>query len=414
MNRRRHAALLSFTLFVTTTGVNLQAPLYATYARLDHYGVMATTIAFSLYVVGVLPVLLALGGLSDLLGRRRVMLIALALSASSTVLMMAWPHVVTLGVARFMMGIGTALMSTTATAYMVELLGSDDLSQSANWVTASTSLGFGTGPALTSLCLMFQDSLIPPSFPLHVLAVVAATCLLWRLPETASMQSGARPAMLRLPYFTRAGAFYGFAILLCWATTGLIISILPSVLAMHGLSSYSGLSAMLAISCGLLFQPMARKLAPESATKIGMLILIPAYGALAWGALSGHLGVVLIGSLFASSACYGFVYLGGLAGTTAAAGREKARASAAYFLMAYIGFSVPVIFTGLIADKYGMPAALGAFGVLLLFGASALIAGAHRFRSAGNVSVRTVEKRSAPASPADRPYIHHQSPGETE
>lgn len=391
MNRRCHAKILAFTLCVTTAGVNLQAPLYATYARLDHYGVMATTIAFSLYVAGVLPVLLALGGLSDLLGRRRVMFIALALSASGTLLMMAWPHVVTLGIARFIMGIGTALMSTTATAYMVELLSSDDVSQSANWVTASTSLGFGLGPALTSLCLLFQDSLMPLSFALHVFAAIAAACLLWSLPETASIQAAARVAMLRLPFFTRAGTFYGAAILLCWATTGLIISILPSVLATHGLSSYSGLSAMLAISCGLLFQPMARRLAPERATKIGLLILMPAYSGLAWGALSGHLVVVLIASLFASSACYGFVYLGGLAGTTAAAGREKTRASAAYFLMAYIGFSAPVIFTGLIADKYSMPVALGAFGMLLVCAATALIAGARAFLPPDTVLIRAVE-----------------------
>lgn len=388
MNRQRHAALLAFTLCVTTTGVNLQAPLYATYARLDGYGVMATTIAFSLYVAGVLPVLLALGGLSDLLGRRRVIYISLALSATGTVLMMAFPHVVTLGVARFIMGIGTALMSTTATVYMLELLSSGEVAQAANWVTASTSVGFGLGPALTSLSLMFQESLIPLSFLVHLIAATAAACLLWRLPETARR---ARPPMLRLPYFTRAGAFYGTAILLCWATTGLIISILPSVLATHALSSYSGLSALLAISCGLLFQPMARKLAPVRATKIGLLILLPAYAALAWGALSGHLAVVLIASLFASSACYGFVYLGGLAGTTAAAGHEKARASAAYFLMAYIGFSIPVIFTGLIADRYGMPAALSAFGLLILFGTIALITSARAFESPGITTLPAVE-----------------------
>lgn len=378
MNKTRYAALLSFTLCVTTAGVNLQAPLYATYARLDGYGVMATTIAFSLYVAGVLPVLLALGGLSDLLGRRRVIYISLALSCSATLLMMGFPHVATLGIARFMMGTGTALMSTTATVYMIELLDCDEVSRATNWVTASTSVGFGLGPVLTSLSLMFQDTLIPLSFYIHVLAAVMAACMLRYLPAPERRRHS---PMIRLPYFTRAGAFYGAAILLCWATTGLIISILPSVLDRHGLSSYSGLSALLAISCGLLFQPLARKLDPIKATTIGLMILFPAYAALAWGALSGHLIVVLTASLCASSACYGFVYLGGLAGTNAAAGHEQARASAAYFLMAYIGFSIPVIFTGLIADRYGMRAALTAFGLLIFIGSTALIYSAKSFQA---------------------------------
>ncbi|MBA3772850.1 MAG: MFS transporter [Ramlibacter sp.] len=373
MTGRRYAAQLAFALCVITTGVNLQAPLYATYASRDGYGVMATTIAFSFYVAGVLPILLALGGLSDRIGRRRVMLISLFLSAAGTGLMLSYPHIEALGAARFVLGVGTALMSATATAYMIELVGTADTAAAANWVTASTSVGFGLGPALTSAFLLFQETVAPPSFLLHLAFTGVAACLVWKLPETSSKQSGVLSPMLQLPYITREGFWYGCAILLCWATTGLVISILPSVLATHGLSKYSGLSAMLAISCGLLFQPLARKLEPSRSTRLGIFILLPAYSLLAWGAWSGSLAAVLVGSFFASSSCYGFVYLGGLAAVARATGIEKTRASAAYFLMAYIGFSVPVIFTGLIADKYGTPTALIAFGLLLLLGAALLL-----------------------------------------
>ncbi len=397
---QQHPSWLAAALCVMTTGVNLQAPLYAAYARADGVGVMATTIAFSFYVAGVLPVLLALGGLSDRIGRRRVMLLALALSAAGTLLMLLHPHVSTLAVARLVLGTGTALMSATATAYMLELFGNERAARAANWVTASTSIGFGLGPVLTSVCLMIQDSLTPPSFLLHLAAVAVCGALVWRLPETAPLSaplnaplsaplsapggapsstpasalgSGPRAPMLRLPYFTAEGLWFGAAILLCWATTGLVISILPSVLAPHGLSRYSGLAAMLAISCGLLFQPMARRQEPRHAVRIGLMVLVPAYALLAWGAWSGTLLAVLVGALAASSACYGFVYLGGLAGTAEAAGDQKTRASAAYFLMAYVGFSLPVIFTGLLADHYGTATALLTFGLLLAAGALALL-----------------------------------------
>jgi sugar phosphate permease len=130
---------------------------------------------------------------------------------------------------------------------------------------------------------------------------------------------------------------------------------------------------MLAISCGLLFQPVAKKLDPSRATQLGILILLPTYALMAWGASEGVLWAVLAASFSASSSCYGFVYLGGLAGVAKAVGNEKARASAAFFLMAYLGFSVPVIFTGMIADRYGTSTAFTAFGILLLLGALALL-----------------------------------------
>lgn len=378
MTRQRYATRLAFALGVITTGVNLQAPLYATYAKQDGYGVMATTIAFSFYVAGVLPILLALGGISDRIGRRPVILISLLLSAAGTSLMMFDPHIEALAIARFMFGIGTALMSATATAYMIEIFGTSDTSVPANWVTASTSIGFGLGPALTSAFLLWHETVTPPSFFLHLACTGLAAILVWQLPETSSGQSGPSTPMLKLPYFTRDGVWYGSAILLCWATTGLVISILPSVLATHNLSKYSGLSAMLAISCGLLFQPLARRLEPSRSTQFGIIVLLPAYALLAWGALSGSLIAVLVGSFAASSSCYGFVYLGGLAGVARAAGSEKARASAAYFLMAYIGFSVPVVFTGLLADTYGMSTALVVFGLLLCMGAVLLLANSRR------------------------------------
>jgi MFS family permease len=374
MSRPRYAAHLAFALCVITTGVNLQAPLYPSYALQDGAGVMATAIAFSFYVAGVLPILLVLGGLSDKIGRRQVMLMSLALSAASTSLMLAYPQITALALARLLLGVSTALMSAAAIAYMIELAGSEDTSGAAYRVTASTSIGFGLGPALTSVSLTFQETLSPPSFLLHLIGAAVATCLVWRMPETSCQRSSVPIPMLRLPYLTRAGFWYGGAILLCWATTGLVLSILPAALGAHGLSKYSGLSAMLAISGGLLFQPLARRLEPSRSVRIGLLVLLPSYVLLAWGAWSGTLIVVLAGSFLASGSCYGFVYLGGLAGTAEAAGQETVRASSGYFVMAYIGFSVPVIFTGLIADRYGMPIALCAFGVFLIVGTAVLLA----------------------------------------
>ncbi|MDF0732656.1 MFS transporter [Pseudomonas entomophila] len=358
-------ARLAFALCLITLAVNLQAPLYTTYAELSGQGSTATAVAFSGYVLGVLPVLLTLGGLADRVGRRPLILAALGLSMSATLLMLFSPSLHTLGLARLLLGLGTGLASATATAYMTELMGDTDTRRAANWVTASTSLGFGLGAALTSLFLLSGPSLTPGSLHLQLLLAAVALALVWRLPDPRPAQRG---AMLRLPYYPTGSLAYGLAILLAWACVGLVIALLPGILRQHGLSDWSGLSTFCVISCGLLFQPLARRLSSRRSTLLGLAVLPSSYAVLAWGADSGQLPAVLLGTVAASSACYGFIYLGGLAAVNQLAGHENTRASAGFFLLAYLGFSLPVITTGALSDHLGSHTALLAFGATLLVG----------------------------------------------
>ncbi|MBF8795672.1 MFS transporter [Pseudomonas monteilii] len=369
MLTRSAPARLAFALCLITLAVNLQAPLYIAYADLSGQGAAATAVAFSGYVLGVLPVLLALGGLADRIGRRPLILAALALSMVATVLMLLAPGLQTLGIARLFLGLGTGLASATATAYMGELMAGGDTSRAATWVTASTSLGFGLGAALTSLFLLSGPTLTPGSFHLQLALAALALALVWRLPDPRPAQ---RSAMLRLPFYPAGSLAYGLAILLAWACVGLVIALLPGILRQHGLSAWSGFSIFCVISCGLLFQPMARRLPSARATLLGLVILPCSYALLAWGADSGHLVAVLAGAVAASSACYGFIYLGGLAAVNHLAGAEKTRASAGFFLLAYLGFSLPVIVTGVLSDRLGSRMALVVFGAALVVGCVAV------------------------------------------
>ncbi|WP_189472765.1 MFS transporter [Litchfieldella qijiaojingensis] len=364
---RINAMRLAFALCMITTAVNLQAPLYDAFAARDGVGVGATTVAFSFYVVGIMPVLLLLNGLSERVGRRPLIVVALLLCLAATILTLVAPGLATLAIARFMMGIGSALTSAVAPAYMLDLFKREDSRVPANWVTASTSLGFGLGAAITSLFILHSPSLTPPSFWIYLGAGSLALLLVMTLKDEAPRR--AKAEMLRLPMYPPGAFAYGLSILLAWATVGLVIAILPSALAQHGLSGWAGFATFGICSCGVLFQPLARKLSPHVSTRIGLIILPVSYALIAWGALQGVLSAVLAGTVAASSACYGFVYLGGLSGVLDVAGDQKSRASAGYFLMAYIGFSIPVITTGALIDALGHSMALTLFGMALLGGA---------------------------------------------
>ncbi|MFG6175749.1 MFS transporter [Halomonas sp. THAF12] len=363
---------LALALCLITTAVNLQAPYYDALAAHDGLGVTATSIAFACYVLGILPVLILGSGLPDRYGRRAMIATALGLCLVATLLTWLAPGVVTLGIARFLMGIAAALTSATAPAYMLALFDGRDTRGPTAWVTASTSLGFGLGAALTSLCLVHEPSLAPPSLWWYLCAASLALLGLWRLEDATS--SPPAPMRLRMPTYPVGGVAFGVAILLAWATVGLVIAILPGVLARHGLSAWSGFATLGICSGGVLFQPLARRLDPTISVRLGLLILPLAYALIAWGALDGRLSAVLLGAVGASSACYGFIYLGGLSGVLEAAGDQAARASAGFFLMAYLGFSVPVVVTGALMERISQHHALIAFG-LALFTASLAVGG---------------------------------------
>jgi MFS family permease len=363
---QRSAVGLAFALCMITTAVNLQAPLYDALAVRDGLGVGATTFAFACYVAGVLPVLLGLNGLADRVGRKPMIIAALLLSLMATAMILIAPNLVALGVARFLLGISMGLTSAVAPAYMQLLVDRDDNRVATNVVTASTSLGFGLGAAVTSLFLFHTPSVSPPSLWIYLVAAALALVVVTTLED--SPPSATKRSLLRLPSYPRGAFAFGLAILLAWATVGLVIAILPSALQRHGLSTWSGFATFGICSCGVLFQPWARRLTPRSATLLGLAILPMAYALIAWGAVQGYLAAVLLGTVAASSACYGFIYLGGLSGVLAAADASAPQASAGYFLMAYVGFSLPVITTGVLIDAVGHTLALTLFGFALLGG----------------------------------------------
>ncbi|MBD3896905.1 MFS transporter [Halomonas sp. ML-15] len=368
---RTSAIRLAFVLCMITTAVNLQAPLYDALAARSGAGVGATSVAFACYVLGILPVLLGLSGLADRVGRKPLIVTALLLCLAATTLTLLLPGLVALGIARFLMGIGTALTSAVAPGYMGDFFTGEDTRRPANWVTASTALGFGLGAALTSLFVLHTPSLTPPGLWLYLGAAWLALMLVITLKDASPRRAQAK--MLRLPAYPSGAFGYGLAILLAWASVGLVIAILPATLAQHGLSGWAGFATFGVCSCGVLFQPWARRLAARTATQVGLVILPLAYALIAWGALQGTLVAVLLGTVMASSACYGFIYLGGLSGVLELAPQQPSRMSAGYFLMAYLGFSVPVIATGVLVDAVGHDAALGIFGLALLAGVIATL-----------------------------------------
>lgn len=71
---------------------------------------------------------------------------------------------------------------------------------------------------------------------------------------------------------------------------------------------------------------------------------------------------------------YGFTYLASLAEVSLRAPNDRARATAGLFVYAYFGFSLPVIASGILADRLGLLSAMIAFAVAQSIATALIIA----------------------------------------
>lgn len=366
MNRRYSVVALALALFFTTFAVNLQAPLYAVYAAQSNVGTTAVTIAFAAYVAGLMPTLLLLGGLSDRIGRRIPVVIALVLGTAATALLVLRPSWESLVVARLLLGIGTGLVTTAGNAYMAEILGDADTRRAALIVTSATTLGFGGGALATSLSLNLQgQTLMPLSYVL--LFVVAP--LLAIVTLTLAKVDHPRPvSLLRLPVFPAGTWVYGVAMVLAWSTSGMVIAVVPLELQTQGLGAWTGMVVFLAIFTGFLCQPLARRINNATSLKLGFVLIPCGFVIIVLGLKCACVAWVLLGTAMTSAANYGFTYLGALLEVSSLAPDNRARATAGLFTYAYVGFAIPTVASGVLADHLGLLPALTTFGTCLVIG----------------------------------------------
>jgi predicted MFS family arabinose efflux permease len=353
--------IVAIAIFLVTHATNLQVPLYSTYASYAGFGSGISAIAFSTYVAGLLPTLILLGGISERLGRKTVILASLLSASLATLLMIVHPSIYTLFVTRILQGIGVGLITGTGTAYLSTLMPQNS-AQVAAYVSLTTALGFSSGALFTNAALLYKHSLVPFSYWIIFILSLGCIGLAIRLPE----QPLSKGKLIRLPSFPAGTIPAGLAIALAWSLAGIVGVILPAQLVQYNLPNWSGPLLFIFVMTGVLLQPFARRLEAVLSLQLGAAILVLGYIVFTCGAWLGVLGLVLAGVAIAGTACYGFTYLGGLAQVVSVSGSQSARAVSGYFVCAYLGYGLPVILIGFFADQVGIVNTLFGFGVFFL------------------------------------------------
>lgn len=366
---KRPALIVAIAIFLITHAANLQIPLYSTYAELAGFGSGISAIAFSTYVVGLLPTLILLGGASDRIGRKKVILASLLVACVATFLMIAHPTIYTLFITRVLQGIGVGLITGTGTAYLSKLMPQHS-ARVAAYVSLTTALGFSSGALFTNLVLSIHNSLVPFSYWIIFVLILGCIGLALNIPEQATIPT----PLVRLPLFPSKAIWAGLAIALAWSLAGIVGIILPTQLVQYGLPNWSGPMLFIIVTTGVVFQPVARRMEPRRSLQLGSLLIVIGYALFTSGAAWGSLSLVLVGVAIAGIACYGFTYLGGLAEVVRSGDNQAARVTSGYFACAYLGYGIPVIFIGFLSDRFGTIHTLVGFGTILLISNALLIA----------------------------------------
>jgi len=356
--RRAALPLLGAVFAMLMLGGTLPVPLYTLWAPKLGFGALTTTLIFAAYAIGTILALLTLANLSDLAGRRPMLLAAVAAIALSTVLFALANSVLILLLARLLSGLAAGVVTATATAALEEFDDGAGGSRSARAATLANMGGLGLGPIVAGV---FAQSVVGPTrtvFWVYLLMLVPAAAAVWLLPETVSKPRRPRVRLRRplMPAAAGRARFVTAATLtfVAFSILGLFSSLVPAFLA-DVLHEHS--LAIVGLIVGLIFLTAAitqLAISTERA-RAGLaaapVILIAGLAGIEGGLWAESLGLFLVGTVV-SGVGLAFAFKGGITVTRELAEpAHRAGLTATFFLSAYAGLTIPTVTVGVLNES---------------------------------------------------------------
>lgn len=275
---RRSIVIIVLTIFVDLIGFGLIIPLLPIYAQ--RFGVAPVWIGvlFGAFSAAQLLGGPYLGGLSDRIGRRPVLVWTLFLNAISFVMMAYATNIYLLFLARLVSGFAAANISV-ARAYIVDVAEENERARAFGAVGAAYGLGFVVGPALAAL--LAPLGLAAPIWACFGLSMVAFLLALKWLPETQCLiPAGLFSPLRTLPYMIKRDYLKWLLLidLLFWAAASeyqTTISLLTSHRFHFGVREIGFLATLLGVSGALVqlfvVQPLVHRIGAQLTMFFGFI-----------------------------------------------------------------------------------------------------------------------------------------------
>ena len=386
--RRRHSAgfwAVAFAFLAVMAFATVPAPLYVLYQARDGFPTFTTTIVFAAYGVGVVGSLWLAGHLSDVHGRKPLLLVSIALELVAAVLFLVWNDVSGLIVARFVTGLGIGTLTATATAHLGELrvraTGDPRSAKSASIAAGVVNLGgLSLGALIGGALAEFVGAPLMVPYAVFVVLLVVSFIAVLAAPETVDRPEDRvpyRPQRVEAPA-GKSAAFWaaGVAAFAAFAVQGLFTSVAPTFLGttFHVTDRLAaGATTFGVFAASALSQLVFARLSQRAQIRLGMVLLVGGLLVLAGAAVVLQVAGFIGGGVVAGAGV-GLIFRAaiGSAGALAAPG-QRGGVLAAVFLIAYAGLTVPVVAVG--AALLVLPTLPVLIGYVVLVSALTVVAG---------------------------------------
>ena len=384
--RRSLPPKLAFYLLASITVSFLAAssaptPLYATYQALWGFSPITVTVIFGIYAIAVLASLLVMGRLSDHLGRRPILLGAVAVQLVATLIFATADGVGQLLLGRVVQGLAAGAALGAIGAGMVDL----DRERGTVANAGAPTFGTATGGLLGGVVVQFLPA------PTHLVFAILGVVLLAQLigvifmAETISPRAGALASLkpqFSLPPATRGPFLLAVPVFVAvWSVASLYGSVGPSMLrSMTGTNSplLGGLAlTALAASSGIAVL-LLQKQPPQVLMNLGAAALALGVAVAVLALPHKAVAVFFLGSVIAGIG-FGAGFQGAMRTILPyAEAHQRAGVLSLIFVVSYLALGVPAVIAGafivrthdVLGTAQGFGAAVIALSLSALLGAA--------------------------------------------
>lgn len=352
-------------LVLFATGTSLITPLIPIYQDRLGFPDVVVTLFLGCYVAALVPSMLTLGQLSDRVGRRPVVLVAIAALAAAHLVLLTEPPLWALLVARGLQGAAAGAFFGTCTAFLVDCAPAGRRGFVAVLGSVSIRLGIGLGPGVCGLLAQYAPSPLRLPFALHLVVLAVAAVTVLTLPETVTDRTPRRLTLRLGVPAAESAVFWRVLVpsgMLFSLFDGVALSLIPVfIVRTLGVGNYAvaGAAGFLVLVSGALSQLALPRLDPRPAITWGLVVATVASFGVVAGAPLGSAALVLTAVSVTGAAC-GLVFKGGLdLITLIAPAQDRGKLISSYYVACYLGgFSVPLVIIGVLSDAVGLTGAL--------------------------------------------------------
>ena len=366
------AAMTVFAFTATMLALACSAaatPLYRLYQQSMHLTPLMITTVFSVYVVGLLTALLTVGGLSDYVGRKPVILGALLVNVVAMLLFTNADNVVELILARAVQGFCVGTASTALGATIIDT----DKKRASVLNSVAPFVGLAAGALGAAALVTFGSDPLHLVYEILLSITVLLIVLLGVMPESTARKPGAwaslRPHVSVPPQSKRILLQLTPANVATWALGGFYLSLMPSIVAttMESKSPLTGgivvslLVVVAAIAVAVLKDWPARRmlLVGTAALILGVIVSL-------LGIQSHQVGILSAGTMIA-----GIGFGSNFSGTLrlllpTAHADQRAGLLATFYVQSYLAFSLPAILAGLSVPVVGLAMVAYLYGAAII------------------------------------------------